>query len=149
MKLTERITLDLKQAMKSRDAIRLSTVRLIRAQLIELTKRGSGVEVTPEEEIAALLAAAKKRKEAIEMYEKGNRMDLVEQERKELAIINEYLPRQVSREEAEQLIARIILEAGASTLKDLGKVMPLAMKELKGKIDGKVVQELVRAKLGG
>lgn len=149
MTLTERITLDLKQAMKSRDAIRLSTVRLIRAQLIELTKRGSGVEVTPEEEIAALLAAAKKRKEAIEMYEKGNRMDLVEQERKELAIINEYLPRQVSREEAEQLIARIILEAGASTLKDLGKVMPLAMKELKGKIDGKVVQELVRAKLGG
>ena len=94
------------------------------------------------------MTAAKKRKEAIEMYEKGGRADLAGQEQRELEIINTYLPRPMSKEEAEQLVNKIIAQTGATSAKDFGKVMPLAMKELKGRIDGKVVQDVVRQKLG-
>ena len=95
------------------------------------------------------MTAVKKRKEAIEMYRQGGREELAQQEEKELEIINLYLPKQVTPEEAEQVVVRLIAQTGASSAKDFGKVMPLAMKELKGKIDGKVVQELVKAKLEG
>jgi uncharacterized protein YqeY len=149
MTLSEQINLDLKAAMKSGDKTRLETLRLLRAHFIELSKRGEGQTITPDEELSVLTAAIKKRKEAIEIYEKGGRQDLVQQERSELDIISSYLPKQLSQDEAAQFIDRIIRETGAASPKDFGKVMPLAMKELKGKIDGKVVQELVKTKLGG
>ena len=149
MTLTEKINEDLKIAMKSGDSIKLNTIRSIRAQIIELSKRGTGTNITSEEEIAILLSGAKKRKEAIEMYEKAGRNDLADQEKRELEIINAYLPKQMSREEVEVIVKRIITEVGASSSKDFGKVMPMAMKELKGKIDGKVVQEVVKQELGG
>ena len=139
----------MKLAMKSGDKLRLETLRTIRAQMIELTKRGTGSEITPDEEISALLTAAKKRKEAIELYRQAGREELAHQEEKELEIINGYLPKQMSREEAESVIVGIVEQTGAASLKDIGKVMPLAMKELKGKIDGKLVQEIVKQKLGG
>ncbi len=148
MTLNERINNDLKEALKSRDRTRLDTLRLLRAGMIELSKRGTGKEITPEDELSVLTAAVKKRKEAIELYEKGGRADLAHQERQELDVISSYLPKQLSKEEAEQVIQRIISETGASSSKDFGKVMPLAMKELKGKIEGKLVQELVKSKLG-
>lgn len=148
MKLSEKINEDLKASMKSGDSIKLNTIRSIRASLIELSKRGAETIITEDEEIKVLLAAAKKRKEAIEMYEKAGRKDLVAQEQKELAIINSYLPTQMSREEAEKIIKKIITEIGAVTEKDFGKVMPLAVKELKGKIDGKLIQEIVKQQLG-
>ena len=149
MTLDQKISDDMKIAMKSGDKLKLETLRSVRAQMIELTKRGTGTEITPEEEISALLAAAKKRKEAIELYRKAGREELAHQEEQELEIINSYLPKQMSREEAEAVITGIITQSGASSAKDFGKVMPLAMKELKGKIDGKVVQEIVKQKLGG
>jgi uncharacterized protein YqeY len=148
MALTEIINEDLKAAMKSGDSVKLNTIRSIRAQLIELSKRGTGTSITPEEEMTALLAAAKKRKEAIEMYEKAGRNDLADQEKRELDIINTYLPKQMSREEVEVIIKKIIENIGAISSKDFSKVMPIAMKELKGKIDGKVVQEAVKQQLG-
>ncbi len=147
MTLSEKIKQDLKAAMKSGDRLRLNTVRSLRAHIIELTKRGSGDTLTAEEELSVLMTAAKKRKEAIEMYEKGGRADLVDQEQKELMIINEYLPKPMTRDEAEDRVMKIISHIGASSAKDFGKVMPLAMKELKGRIDGKVVQEIVRQSL--
>ena len=98
--------------------------------------------------MAVLLTAAKRRKEAIEMYEKAGRNDLVAQEQRELEIISAYLPKQVSREEVAEIIKSIIGQVGATSSKDFGKVMPLAMKELKGKIDGKIVQEIVKQQLG-
>jgi uncharacterized protein YqeY len=149
MSLNEQINTDLKAAMKSGDKVRLDTLRLLRAAMIELAKRGGGGVVTAEDELAVLMAATKKRKEAIEVYEKAGRAELAEQERKELAIITSYLPKQLTAEEAAAIVQRIITETGASSAKDFGKVMPLAMKELKGKFDGKVVQEIVKAKLGG
>lgn len=149
MTLTDRINQDLKLAMKAGDQVRLTTIRSIRAALIDLSKRGSDTPPTADDDTTLLLAAAKKRREAIEMYEKGGRMDLVEQERRELEIITEYLPKQMTREEAEAIVIRIVSETGAAGPQDFSKVMPLAMKELKGKIDGKVVQEIVRQKIGG
>ncbi|HCA80298.1 MAG TPA: glutamyl-tRNA amidotransferase [Bacteroidetes bacterium] len=149
MTLSEQINTDLKAAMKSGDKTRLNTLRLLRAHFIELSKRGEGQTITPEEELSVLMTAMKKRKEAIEIYEKGGRLDLAQQERAESDIISSYLPKQLSPEETAEIINRIIGETGASTPKDFGKVMPLAMKELKGKVDGKLVQELVKSKLGG
>ena len=148
MTLNEQITNDLKAAMKAGDKARLDTLRLLRAHMIELSKRGEGKEITPEEELSVLTTALKKRKEAIEVYEKAGRSELAQQERAELEIISSYLPKQLSSEEAGKIIQRIVSETGASSAKDFGKVMPLAMKELKGKIDGKVVQEIVKAQLG-
>jgi hypothetical protein len=147
MTLTERINQDLKAAMKAGDPVLLNTIRSIRAQIIELSKRGTGSEITPEDETSILLGAAKKRKEAIEMYEKGKRQDLADQEKRELEIINGYLPKPLTREEAEKIIQKIIADSGAVSAKDFGKIMPLAMKELKGKFDGKLIQELVKQKL--
>jgi hypothetical protein len=147
MTLTERINQDLKAAMKAGDPVLLNTIRSIRAQIIELSKRGTGSEITPEDETSILLGAAKKRKEAIEMYEKGKRQDLADQEKRELEIINGYLPKPLTREEAEKIIQKIIADSGAVSAKDFGKIMPLAMKELKGKLDGKLIQEIVKQKL--
>ena len=148
MTLSEKVNQDLKSAMKSGDHVKLNTIRSLRAHIIELTKRGTGNVLTPEEELSVLMTAAKKRKESIEMYEKGGRADLAGQEQRELEIITTYLPKPMSKEEAEQLVNKIIAQTGATSAKDFGKVMPLAMKELKGRIDGKVVQDVVRQKLG-
>ena len=148
MALTEIINEDLKAAMKSGDSVKLNTIRSIRAQMIELSKRGTGTSITPEEELTALLAAAKKRKEAIGIYEKAGRNDLADQEKRELDIISTYLPKQMRREEVEVIVKKIIGDIGATSSKDFSKVMPVAMKELKGKIDGKVVQEVVKQQLG-
>ena len=148
MTLNEQINNDLKAAMKSGEKTKLETLRLLRAHMIELSKRGQGKEITPEEELSVLMAAMKKRKEAIEAYEKAGRNELAQQERAELDVISSYLPKQLSPDEATEIIVRIVAQTGASGAKDFGKVMPLAMKELKGKIDGKQVQELVKAKLG-
>lgn len=148
MTLNEQINNDLKAAMKSGDKARLDTLRLLRAHMIELSKRGSGGLITPEEELSVLMTAMKKRREAIEVYEKAGRSELAQQEKTELEIISGYLPKQLTAEEAGAIIQRIIGETGASSAKDFGKVMPLAMKELKGKIDGKLVQEMVKSKLG-
>lgn len=148
MTFTERINNDLKNAMKSGDEVLLNTIRSLRAQILEFSKREGAKELTADDELTILLSAAKKRKEAIEMYEKAGRKDLADREKRELDIITAYMPKQMTREEAEEVVTKIIAEVGATGAKDFGKVMPVAMKELKGKIDGKLVQEIVRAKLG-
>jgi uncharacterized protein YqeY len=148
MALSEKINDDLKIAMKSGDSIKLNTIRSIRTRIIELSKRGTGSNITTEDELTILLSEAKKRKEAIEMYQKAGRTDLSDQEQRELEIINEYLPKQMSREEAGEIIKKIIQEVEAVSAKDFGKVMPAAMKELKGKVDGKIVQVIVKKQLG-
>ena len=150
MALKDTISDDLKAAMKSGDKIRLETLRTLRAVLMEreIEKRGSGNPVTAEDEIAVLMTAAKKRKESIEQFEKGGRMELAEQEQKELAIIQEYLPKQLSPQEIGMIIDEQAAQSGATGAADFGKLMPLVMKQLKGKADGKLVQDLVRKKLG-
>ena len=146
MEIQNRLSEDLKTAMKAKEKIKVQTIRMVRAQLkdFQIAKRD---ELTEEDEISVLTNAAKKRKEALELYEKSDRQDLIEQEKQELEIISAYLPAQLSKEKVEKVVLKIIEEVGASSPQDLGKVMGAAMKELKGKTDGKMVQEIVREKL--
>lgn len=133
-------------AMKARDALKVGTLRMVRAQLID-AEIARGDALNEDEVLGVLNNAAKKRKEAIAMYEKSSRDDLLAKEKEELEIITAYLPEQLSKEEIERVVSEIIADTGATTQKDLGKVMSSAMQQLKGKADGKVVQEMVRQKL--
>ena len=144
MALKEKINQDLAAAMKSGDKVRLETIRMIRAQILEFEKSGAGRDMNPDDEMKILLSGVKKRKDSIEMYEKANRKDLADKEAAEIAIIQEYLPKQMDREAAAAIITKIIADAGT---KELGKVMPLVMKELKGKLDGKIINEIVKQQL--
>ena len=110
-------------------------------------KIDSGKDLTPDDELQILMNAAKKRKEAIEAYKAANRQDLLEKEQQEMEIIQQYLPEQMSSEEINKKIDEIIESTGASSLKDLGRVMSEAMKALKGRAEGKKVQQIVREKL--
>jgi uncharacterized protein YqeY len=147
MGLKEILSEDLKNSMKSGDKMRTETLRMLRAQILEFEKSGAGREMNADDDIKILLSSVKKRRDSIEMYEKANRPDLAEKEMKEIEIVQAYLPKQMSKEEAELIIAKIIIDSGATTSKDLGKVMPLIMKELKGKLDGKSINEIVKLKL--
>ena len=150
MSLKEQIGEDIKTAMKAKDKLRLQTVRSIKKAIlekeVELRPKGQE-ELTPEQEIELLAQQAKQRRDSIEQYQNAGREDLVEKETQELAIIETYLPEQVSDEELEAIIDEIIADSGAASLKDLGKVMGPAMKQLKGKADGKKIQALVKSKL--
>lgn len=148
MNLQEKLNEDYKAAMKSGDKLRIETLRLLRAQLkdAQINKMQA---LTPEEEIAALSNAAKKRREAIELYKQGGRDDLLEKEAAELAIISSYLPQALSTEEITQIIDTAIKETGSTAAGDLGKVMGKIMPQVKGRADGKLVQQMVRERLGG
>ncbi|MBW4680438.1 MAG: GatB/YqeY domain-containing protein [Microcoleus vaginatus WJT46-NPBG5] len=152
MSLKDQIGEDIKAAMKSKDKIRLETVRSIKKLLLEkeVSVRPAGQEaLTEEQEMEVLVQLAKQRRDSIEQYRQAKREDLASQEAQELAIIEEYLPQQMSDEEVSAIIDQIIAQAGATTAKDMGKVMGPAMQQLKGKTDGKKVQEMVKAKLNG
>lgn len=147
MNLKDKIVEDLKTAMKSGDKLRLETLRMLRAQILEFEKSGANRVMTDDDDMKILLSSVKKRKESIEQYEKAGRKDLAEQESKEIEIIQSYLPKQMTNEEAEIVIGKIIAETGATSAKDFGKVMTAVMKELKGKVDGKIINEIVKQKL--
>lgn len=148
MSLKERINNDLKDALKSGDKIRLQTIRSIRATIIEFEKSGTDKELDEAEEIKLLSTAAKKRKESIDQFRKGGREDLASVEETELKVIMEYLPKQLTPEEIEVELRKIAVNIGASAKSDFGKLMSSAMKELKGKADGRLVKELVEKVLG-
>ncbi|MCJ7552632.1 MAG: GatB/YqeY domain-containing protein [Ignavibacteriaceae bacterium] len=149
MNLKEKISQDLKDAMKSGDKIRLQTIRSIRALILEFEKSGSDKQLTPEEEIRMLTSAAKKRKESIEQFRKAGREELAKQEETELEIIMSYLPKQLNEEEILVEVKKLSLEMNATTIEDFAKLMPAVMKELKGKADGKMVRSIVEKFLGG
>lgn len=148
MNLTEKINSDLKDAMKSNDSVRLQTIRSIRALILEFEKSGSGKKLDSEEEIKLLSSAAKKRKEAIEEYVKAGRQDLASIEESELKIIMSYLPKQLSKDEILEKVKLIATQVGAINKTDFAKLMPVAIKELKGMADGKAVKEAVEKVLG-
>ncbi|MGK7949762.1 MAG: GatB/YqeY domain-containing protein [Xenococcaceae cyanobacterium] len=150
MSLKDRIGEDIKSAMKAKDKIRLETVRAIKKAILEkeVALRPKGQDsLTEEQEIELLSQQAKQRRDSIEQYRNGGREDLAEKEAQELAIIETYLPKQLSDEEVSTILDDIITSVGATTAKDLGKVMGAAMKQLKGKADGKKIQEMVKEKL--
>ncbi|RKQ63526.1 hypothetical protein C7457_0400 [Thermovibrio guaymasensis] len=143
MSLKERLKEDMKAALKAKDKEKLSVIRMLQALIknAEIDKRG---ELTDEEIISLLQKYAKQRRESIEMYEKGGRQDLVEKEKRELEIVESYLPKQMSEEEIRELVAEVIKEVGASSPKDLGKVMQAVMPKVKGRANGSLVNRVVR-----
>ena len=148
MNLTEKINSDLKEAMKSNDSVKLQTIRSIRALILEFEKSGSGKKLDEEEEIKLLSSAAKKRKEAMEEYIKASRNDLASIEETELNIIMSYLPKQLTKDEIISKVKELAGQIGAQSKADFPKLMPLAVKELKGKADGKSIKEAVEKVLG-
>ena len=136
----------MKTAMKSGDKIRLETIRGLRSQLknMEIDK---GEVLSLEDEIQVLMSAAKKRKESIEQFKAGQRFDRAEEEGRELNIIQEYLPQQMSEEEIVSLVNTVLTEVSATSPADMGKVMGKLMPQVKGRADGKIVQKIVQQKL--
>lgn len=146
MVLKEQLTEDMKTALKAGDKLRLSTVRMMLSEVknAEIAKRG---ELTDEEAAAVVAREARMRREAIEEFGKGGRQDLVDKETAELAVIQGYMPEQISSDEVRKIVAETIEEVGATTPADLGKVMGRLMPKVKGKADGKMVNQLVREML--
>lgn len=147
MDLKEKINNDLKEAMKSGDKARLNTVRSIRALILEFEKSGANKKLTPEDEVKLLTSAAKRRKDSIEQFRNAGRMDLVEQEEAELKVLLEYLPKQLTEEEIKSEVEKIIHQTDAKGKEDFSKVMPAAMKVLKGKADGNLVRRIIESLL--
>lgn len=143
MKLKDKINADLKDAMKSKNKIKLNTVRSIRAMILEFEKSGSVSELSEDEEIKMLSRAAKKRREAAEQYETAGRLELAENERQELSIIEDYLPKQLSEEEILTKVKMSADQIGAQSKADFGKLMGIVMKDLKGLADGNVIRKMV------
>ncbi|TCK05225.1 GatB/YqeY domain-containing protein [Phorcysia thermohydrogeniphila] len=148
MGLKERLLQDMKEAMRAKDKVKLSTIRMINSLIknAEIDKRG---ELTDDEIVQLLMKYAKQRREAIEMYEKGGRQDLVEKEKAELAVVESYLPKQLSEEEIRELVREAIEVVGASSPKDLGKVMQYVMPKVKGRAEGSLVNKIAREELSG
>jgi len=148
MSLKDQIISDMTAAMKAQDAARTSTLRMVKAAIMNREKDGGG-ELTDEDIQKLLRTQVKQRRDSVEQYEKANRPDLADKEQAEIAIIEAYLPQSASQEEIDQAVVAAIAETGASSMKDMGGVMKAAMAKLAGKsADGKMVSETVKAKLG-
>ena len=147
MSLKEKLTEDLKAAMRARDEARLRTIRALRAALMEreiAERKGGEATLTPEQELEVLQKEAKRRREAIEQFRAAGREDLVQKEEEELKIIEEYLPRQLSDDEIRAVLEEIIEAVGAQSVRDMGRVMKEAMARMRGQADGRRVSELAR-----
>jgi uncharacterized protein YqeY len=147
MSLSEQIVSDLTTAMKAQDARRTSTLRMVKAAMMN-RKIEKGSELTDDDVQKLLRSLVKQRRDSIEQYEKAGRQELVDKEAAEIVVIETYLPQAASTEEIEQAVAAAIAETGATSMKDMGKVMKAAQAALAGKnADGKQISELVKAKL--
>jgi len=147
MTLKERVTEDMKAAMRAKDAVRLSAVRLLLAAMKqkEVDER---VELNDADVLGIIDKMVKQRRESIAQFEKAARQDLADQEKFEIGVLSAYLPQQMSQAEVEQAIAAAVAESGASGVKDMGKVMALLKPKLAGRADMGKVSGLVKAKLG-
>ncbi len=148
MTLEERIMQDLKEAMKAKDQAALRGIRAIKAAILLAKTDGSGDAITPDKEIKMLQKLVKQRRESLGIYEQQNRADLAQIESEEIEVLERYLPKQLDSEALETIIRGIIAETGATGVKDMGRVMGVATKQLAGQADGKVVGEVVKRLLG-
>lgn len=146
--LGARIDADLKQAMRSQDTIAKLALRAVKTALTEATKTGTHQSLTEDQVMAVIQREAKRRREAAAEYDKVGATAPAEQERAELAVLERYLPRQLSEAEVEALARTVIAEIGANSPRDLNKVMPVMMARVAGVSDGKVVSQIVRRLLG-
>lgn len=144
MSLENTINDAIKSAMREKDKIALDSLRAVKSQILLLKTEAKGAEVSLEQEIAILQRMIKQRKDSYEQFSAQGRTDLAEVEEAQIKVIEQFLPKQLSPEELEQEIKKIISDVGAESLKDLGKVMGTASKVLAGKSDGKSISEMVK-----
>lgn len=146
MQLRERLTAEMKESMKSRDTLRLSTIRGVISSVknrdIELRRELNDSEITE-----AIVTLCKQRRESIRLFKEAGRQELVDKEEAELAILLGFLPQQLTREELESLVDKAIAETSATSGKDMGKVMKALLPSVSGRADGKLVSEVVKEKL--
>lgn len=146
--ILDRLNEDLKDAMRAKDKVRLRTLRSLRSALKnkEIDQRQEGAEtvLSEQDQLAVLRKQANQREDSIEQYEEAGREDLVQKEREELAVLEEYMPEQLSDDELRDRLQVIIEDLGASSMGDMGPVMGRAMSELRGRVDGSRVQEMVQ-----
>lgn len=144
MSLVDQVNEGIKEAMKARNEGRLRALRSIKSAFLLLASAEGGAEVTDESCIKAIQKLAKQRKDSIDIFVQQNRTDLADREKEELAVIEEFLPAQMGEAEVEAKIKEIIAQVGATGAKDMGKVIPVAMKTLGGQAEGKLISEIVK-----
>ena len=140
---------EIKQAMLAKDQAKLRGLRAIKAAiLLAKTEKGHAEELDQDAEIKILQKLVKQRKESANIYKEQGREDLLIVEQEEIDVISQFLPKQLDQAEIEAVVTKIIAETGATSIKEMGKIMGIANKELAGKADGKLIGEIVKAKLG-
>jgi len=145
MSLELKVMAELKEAMKAKDDAALRGLRAIKAEIIKAkTEPGAGGEISEEGELKLLQKIVKQRKDSLEIFRQQNREDLATKEAEEIAIIEKFLPKQLSESELKEVIIPIIAQVGATSIADLGKVMGIASKQLAGKADGKAISAMVK-----
>jgi uncharacterized protein YqeY len=146
--ISNTIDQEIKKAMLAKDQAQLRGLRAIKAALLlAKTEKGSAEEITEDTEIKILQKLIKQRKESSDIYKQQGRADLARVEDEEIDVIGQFLPKQLEKAEVEEIISKIISAAGASSMKDMGRVIGLANKELAGKADGKLIAEIVKSQL--
>ncbi|GAB1464082.1 GatB/YqeY domain-containing protein [Pedobacter sp.] len=146
--ISTNIDQEIKQAMLAKDQVKLRGLRAIKAALLlAKTEKGQTEELNEDTEIKILQKLVKQRKESADIYKTQGRTDLYQIEQEEIDVISQFLPKQLERAEIEVIIAKIIAENGAASIKDMGKIMGLANKELAGKAEGKLIGEIVKSQL--
>lgn len=152
MSLYDTLLSDLKESMKAGQKRRTLVLRSLKKEILdrEINQRTSGERTEVSDELAteAITKAAKQRRDSIDQFEKAGRDDLVDIEKEELAIIEDYLPKQLTKDEITAIVDEAISQSGAESMQDMGKVMGLVMPKVKGKADGKLVNEVVKERLG-
>ena len=150
MDIKDRIISDMKKAMKGKDSFRLQVLRSLKSKLMEKEiseRKGGEAKLSDDQAVEVLMKAAKQRKESIEQFKSGERDDLVENEKKELELIETYLPEMMGEEEIRDKVKAKIEQLGASGMQDMGKVMGSLMSDLKGKAEGSVISRIVKDEL--
>ena len=149
MALKAKIEGEIKSAMLAKDKDRLRALRSIKSLImLAETEKAGHAELTEEVEMALLVKAAKQRKDSLDVFEKQGRQDLAEVEKQELGVIEEFLPKQLSEDEMRAEIEKIVAEVGATSIKEMGKVMGVASKKLAGRVDNKKMSEIIKSLLG-
>ena len=146
MSLKETLMDDLKIAMKEKDVIRKNTVQMVRSAVLQFEKDNK-TELSDEGVIEVIAKELKRRRDVLPEYEKSGREDLIADINREIEILLAYLPKQLTKEELEVIVAEAIAEVGATSMKDMGKIMGAVMPKTKGRADGKMINEIVKAKL--
>ncbi|ASI34778.1 MULTISPECIES: GatB/YqeY domain-containing protein [Exiguobacterium] len=147
MSLQERLTADMKEAMRSREKDRLTTIRMVKSSLQNEAIKLGKQELTDEEELTILSREMKQRNDSLREFESADRHDLVEKIQAEIIVLEAYMPKQLSQEEVQEIVDAAIAQTGASAPSDMGKVMGVVMPQLKGKADGALINRLVKQQL--